>query len=78
MSGQAVTRKVVDSTKNPPRTLRSTLLIRQQDPYMLGRARLKGGYGYIPSDSVTYGSIEQSYRPLTSQNGLIIGAVTRM
>ena len=78
MSGIAVTRKVVDSTKNPPRTLRSTLVIRQPDPYMHGRASLKGGYGYLPSDSVTYGSIEQSYRPLTNLNGRIIGAVTRM
>ena len=61
--------KAVDSTRNPPRTLKTRMLANLPDPYMYGRPQIKGGHGYRKSDEVTYTSIEQSYRPLRDRQG---------
>ena len=70
--------KVVDSTCNPPRTLKSRILESLPDPYMHSRPQLKGRHGYRKSDEVTYTSIEQSHRPLRDHRGRRLDEGARM
>ena len=71
-------KKVVDSTRDPPRTLKTRVLATLPDPYMHNRPPLKGGHGYPQSDEVTHTSIEQSYRPLRDREGRRLDLGARM